>query len=156
MTRATKAIDQQVSPADLIFADAQTYLFLSHYLCRQQPVVIELLGRDFVKFSCAGHRVISTRFETTVFTAETFLSRWDEMVRAQGLKPGDTVWVFQAGWDIGLAQDLQRKFPEFRDLKAESFGRNITLFRLTVGQPMPGAVAPRNSFLWRGAGNFSS
>jgi hypothetical protein len=54
------------------------------------------------------------------------------MLSAYGLKPGQTIWVFQAGWDAALARELQANVPEFRDLKAESFGRNISLFKLTV------------------------
>jgi hypothetical protein len=56
------------------------------------------------------------------------------MVRTHDLKPGQTVWIFQAGWDIGLARDLQQNNPDYRDLRAESFGRNISLFRLSLGQ----------------------
>jgi len=42
----------------------------------------------------------------------------------------------QAGWDIHLAQDLQ-KLGGFQELKAQSFGRNISMFSLTVGQSPP-------------------
>jgi hypothetical protein len=76
--------------------------------------------------------VISATSETNVLTANLFLPRWDEMLSAYSLKPGQTIWVFQAGWDTTLAPDLQEKVPEFHDLKAESFGRNISLFKLTV------------------------
>jgi hypothetical protein len=62
--------------------------------------------------------------------------RVDETVRAYGLRHGDTVWVFHAGWDIGLARQLRDRFPEFHELHPQNFGRNITLFKLTVGQPM--------------------
>jgi hypothetical protein len=79
--------------------------------------------------------VISTTSETNVLTANLFFRRWHEMLSAYGLKPGQTIWVFQAGWDADLARDLQEKVPEFRDLKTESFGRNISLFERTVGQP---------------------
>jgi hypothetical protein len=59
------------------------------------------------------------------------------MVRLYYLKPGDTVWVFQAGWDVHLADELKEKFPDFREMNVQSFGRNITIFKLTVGQPTP-------------------
>ena len=66
------------------------------------------------------------------------------MVSGYQLKAGETVCLFQAGWDIGLAQELQNKLPEFRGLDVESFGRNINLFKITVGQPMPAtSVSPR-------------
>jgi hypothetical protein len=82
---------------------------------------------------------VSTGSETNVLTADLFLRRWEEMVSACGWKPVQTIWIFQAGWDIALAQELQQRVPGFRDLKAESFGRNISLFMLTVGRSIRGA-----------------
>jgi hypothetical protein len=61
-------------------------------------------------------------------------------VQAYGLKPGDTVWIFQAGWGVALPEDLQKNFAEFRNLHFESFGNNIKIFKMTVGQPMPAAL----------------
>ena len=133
MTQAMDAIRQRVAPDDVIFVDFQTSFLLRFYLCPE----ISFSGLPpaaFRTFPCGGHRVISLSPETNVLTADVFPRRWNEMVSAYGLKPGQTVWIFQAGWDIGLAHDLQDKVPEFRDLKADSFGRNISLFKLSVGQ----------------------
>ena len=131
MTKAMDAIQQNVSPDDVIFVDFQTNFLLRFYLC---PEVVpgDLPASPFRTYSCGGYRVISTNPETNVLTEVSFLSRWDEMLSAYSLKPGQSVWIFQAGWDIGLAQDLQEKVPEFHDLKSESFGRNISLFKLNV------------------------
>jgi hypothetical protein len=68
-------------------------------------------------------------------------------VPAYNLKPGDTVWIFQTGWEVGLPEDLQRHFAEFHDLRFESFGKNIKIFKMTVGQPMPGAITEPRSEL---------
>ncbi len=133
MTQAMDAIRQRVSPGDVIFVDFQTSFLLRFYLCPEISFT-GLPPAAFRTFSCGGHRVISLGPETNVLTANLFPRRWDEMVRAYTLKPGQTVWIFQAGWDIGLARELQERVPEFRDLKAESFGRNISLFKLSVGQ----------------------
>ena len=133
MTQAMESIRQKVSPGDLIFVDFQTSFLLRFYLCPEISFT-GLPPAAFRTFSCGGHRVISLGPETNVLTANLFPRRWDEMVRAFTLKPGQTVWIFQAGWDIGLARELQERVPEFRDLKAESFGRNISLFKLSVGQ----------------------
>jgi len=133
MTQAMDAIRQRVSPDDVIFVDFQTSFLLRFYLCPEISFT-GLPPAAFRNFSCGGHRVISLGPETNVLTANLFPRRWDEMVRAYTLKPGQTVWIFQAGWDIGLARELQESLPEFHDLKAESFGRNISLFKLSVGQ----------------------
>ena len=137
MTQALDAIRHGVSPHDVIFVDFQTSFLLRFYLC---PEVSPggLPSADFRTYTCRGYRVISTNSETNVLTADLFLRRWNEMVSAYGLNPGQTIWIFQAGWDITLARELQGNVPEFRDLKAESFGPNISLFKLTVGLPMRG------------------
>ena len=51
-------------------------------------------------------------------------------------------WVLEAGWDIRLDRELKQGFPEFQQLEVQSFGRNLGLFRLTVGQPMPATLPP--------------
>jgi hypothetical protein len=139
MMQAMAAI-RQSAQEDIIFVDFQTSFLLRFYLCPE----ISFSGlppSDFRTFSCGGHRVISTGSETNVLTADSFPRRWDELANAYELKAGQTIWIFQAGWDIGLARELNEKFPEFRDLRPEFFGRNISWFKLTVGQPMPSPVA---------------
>jgi hypothetical protein len=131
MTQAMDAIRQSVAPDDVIFVDFQSSFLLRFYLCPEISFT-GLPPSDFRTFSCDGHRVISTSSETNVWTADLFQHRWNEMVNAYHLKPGQIVWIFQAGWDIGLAQELQEKAPELHDLKAQSFGRNISLFSIAV------------------------
>jgi hypothetical protein len=94
------------------------------------------------EFSCAGYHLISADPHTWRFDAPTFLSKWNELVRTFNLQPGDRVWVIQAGWDIKLATELQNQFPQLQNLRSESFGRNITMFELTVGRAMPGIAEP--------------
>ncbi len=131
MTQAVDAIQRQVSTADTLFVDFQTNFLLRVYLCPEAgPGVFSASG--FREYSCRGRRVISTSSETSILTADIFSRRWNDMVSTYNLKPSQTIWIFQAGWDIELATDLQDKVPEFRDLKSESFGRNISLFRLTT------------------------
>jgi hypothetical protein len=138
MTQALGAIRNRVSPGDVIFVDFQTTFLLRFYLCPEVSPS-SLPASDFRTYTCGGYRVVSTGSETNVLTADLFLRRWEEMVSACGWKPGQTIWIFQAGWDIALAQELQERVPEFRNLKAESFGHNISLFMLTVGQSIRGA-----------------
>jgi Dolichyl-phosphate-mannose-protein mannosyltransferase len=134
MSRALDSVRRQVSMGGVILLDFQSNFLFKYYLC---PDVIVPAGGPapaFWAYPCAGYRVIYTGPETTIFTASTFLRRWDEMVRAYGLQPGDTVWVFQGGWDIGLARELENRFPEFQERPPQHFGRNLTLFKLTVGR----------------------
>jgi hypothetical protein len=94
----------------------------------------------FEEFSCAGHRIISRDYKGWQFWANNFPEEWQRFVQAYKLNPGDAVWVVQSGWGVGLPEDLRRHFAEFHDLRFDSFGDNIKIFKLTVGQPMPVVV----------------
>ncbi|MFY9741067.1 MAG: hypothetical protein WAK21_03630, partial [Candidatus Sulfotelmatobacter sp.] len=112
-------------------------LILGHYLCRQRPIDLNTETPGFEEFSCAGHRVVSTDYKRWMFHAESFSQDWRRLIQTYRLQPGTAVWVFQSGWDPSVSDDLRKDFPEFHNLKVEQFGNNITIFKLTVGQPMP-------------------
>jgi hypothetical protein len=142
MTQAIHALRQQVSPRDTILVDFQTNFLLRFYLCPDaDPGVLSSSG--FKEYSCSGYRVISTSSETNVLTADGFARCWNAMLGAYALKPDQTVWIFQAGWDIALARALPEKIPEFHDLKSENFGRNISLIKLTA-TPLLGAAVSQS------------
>ena len=65
---------------------------------------------------------------------------WHRLIKTYRLEPGETVWIFQAGWQADLPEDLRRHFAEFHNLGFEQFGNNIKIFKMTVGQRMPAAV----------------
>jgi Dolichyl-phosphate-mannose-protein mannosyltransferase len=143
MASAMEFVRQNIPPSSVIFVDYQTDLMLGNYLCRQQPIVLDAPVPGFESFSCGGYRVISADYKTAwMFSSENFVSEWKWLVRAYGLQPGEKVWNFQCGWGIKLAGELRSQFAEFRDLPVTSFGENIQIFPLTVGQPIPAADAP--------------
>ena len=142
MAAAIDFVQHDIAPANLIFTDYQTDLILGHYLCRQRPITFDSAPPNFEQFSCAGHRVVSVDYTTWMFWADNFPSHWLQFVQAYHLNPGDTVWIFQSGWGVALPEDLRKHYPEFHDLPFQSFGDNIKIFRLTVGQPMPAVAAP--------------
>jgi 4-amino-4-deoxy-L-arabinose transferase-like glycosyltransferase len=138
MDAAMEFVRQNMDPSDLIFTDYQTDLILSHYLCKQRPVSFDDTSADFEQFSCTGYHVVSTGYKTAwMFRADDFPKEWERVVQSYSLKPGDTVWIIQAGWGINLPEDLQSHFAEFHDLHFESFGNNIKVFKMAVGRPMP-------------------
>jgi hypothetical protein len=134
LKRALDYIEQTLPPEASVFTDQQTFLLLGHYLCHQKPYVADGSVRGFVFFQCGNHPVVCPAGDNWSFAGETFPLRWNDMIRAFHPVPGQTVLVVQAGWDINLARQLQDKFPEFRNLKVQYWGRNVSLFPLTVGR----------------------
>jgi hypothetical protein len=144
MIRAMGFVRSQIPQSDLIFVDYQTRLLLGYYLCPQQPVSFSASVGSLEEFQCSGYRVVAAGPEQYIFSAESFLPKWDELLRSFPLRSGQAVWVIQAGWEVYLSRELHSRLPEFRELDPQSFGKNITIFRLTVGQPMPVIAAQSN------------
>jgi 4-amino-4-deoxy-L-arabinose transferase-like glycosyltransferase len=141
MADALEFVRKNIDPSDLIVADYQTDLILGHYLCQQRPISFDPAPANFEQFSCGGHRVVCTDYKTDwMFSSENFPREWLRVVQSYNLKPGDIVWVVQAGWGVDLPEDLRGHVAEFHSLRYQSFGNNIKIFKLPVGQRMLAAV----------------
>jgi hypothetical protein len=128
MSAARAFVEQSIPASDLIFTDYESSLEFGHYLCDQKPVSYDGTVPGFLVFQCAGHRIVSTVPDLWTFELQTFPPAWSQFVRSAALKPGETVWIAQAGWDVKLADTLARNVPEFRDLRQQAFGKNIGFF----------------------------
>jgi hypothetical protein len=144
MSRAVEFVHSQIPPSDVILVDYQTRLLLGYYLCRQQPVPFSAPVGSFEEFQCGGHRVVAAGPDLYIFTAENFLSTWNEVARSSALRFGQSVWIIQAGWEVDLANGIGSQLPEFGQLNPHPFGRNISIFRLCSTYPMPAMGAASN------------
>jgi hypothetical protein len=114
---------------------------LRHYLCEQRPVTINLQVQGFRSYECGGHRVITPETAGAfIFTPSSFRDRWPALVSNYNLRSGSRVWVAQIGWNVRLAASLAA-LPEFH-LAPHSFGQNIQMFSLTVGNLTVGHSMP--------------
>jgi dolichyl-phosphate-mannose-protein mannosyltransferase len=138
MAAAIEFVRQNIDPSNLIFVDYQSDLILGHYLCQQRPIALDPAPPNFEQFSCAGYRVVSMSYKTEwQFWADNFPKHWQQLVQTYNLKTGENVWIFQTGWGVALPEDLRKHYAEFHDLRFQSFGDNIKIFKMAVGQPMP-------------------
>ena len=145
MQDAMAFVRQQVSTSDTIFVDYETGILFAYYMCERQPVSYDASPPGFLLFRCGGHRIISTSHDLWFFTPQKFLGQWDALLRSGQFRAGDGVWVGQAGFNVTLDEELRGEFPEFHNLQTQTFGHNIRLFRITVGQPMPQAATMQRS-----------
>ncbi len=153
MNKAIQFIRSQIPPADPILMDYQTSLMLGHYLCVQQSSmrisgaglgandflgprteVIPALMPTFQVLHCGDHSLVLSPAREWMFAPETFPRSWDEFVAQNALKPGSDVWVVQAGWGVGIAPELQHKRSDIAPADIQLFGKNISMFKLTVAQ----------------------
>jgi hypothetical protein len=136
MKEAMAFLREDIASGDLIFTDLESSLVLGHYLCEQKPISVQDIGSQFETFSCGGYQVVSTNRRTaTNFTPGVFLELDKNLVATFGLRPGEQVWIFQAGWEANLPERLRSRGGEFRDLAFRAFGNNIKIFRFTLNSP---------------------
>jgi Dolichyl-phosphate-mannose-protein mannosyltransferase len=137
MTQAIDFLRQNVGHEQLIFTDYESSMILGHYLCDQKVITVQAAPAQFVSFTCGGYRVVSANgYTATNFTPDVFLSLLPSLAATYGFDPGNSIWIFQAGWLADLPEQLRER-PEYHDLPFRSFGNNIKIFRLNAESPTP-------------------
>jgi 4-amino-4-deoxy-L-arabinose transferase-like glycosyltransferase len=143
MAGAVQYIQQSVPASEVILTDFQSGVMAMYYLCGPRQIVpIETLGGSklvpfdqlagmYYKVECNGHLIISSR--TLWVLPEVFPAQFEQLASAAGLKSGDKVWVFQAGWGVELVRRLPWISPRFRCLAPKKFGKNIAVIPFVVG-----------------------
>jgi len=139
MTDAIAFLREKVASGGLIFTDFESSMILGHYLCEQKTISVEVSNLQFETFSCGGYRVVSANRRTaTNFTPGVFLGLGKSLIETYGLKPGEPVWIFQAGWGADLPERLRNEDATLRDLLFHAFGNNIRIFSMRGGNWPPG------------------
>lgn len=132
MIAAVDDMRQSIPKGDVIFVDYQSSLPLAYYLCGPKAIIsLDRSHAGFYQFNCNGYSVVSVRFWK--LRAESLALPFQEMARSYGLRPGDRVWVFQAGWAGNLVAQLQELLPQFQCLSPRLFGGNISVIPFVVG-----------------------
>lgn len=145
MIGAMHHIQQSIPRADLILVDLQSSFPIAYYLCNPSDTIqLEAFREEFNRFSCDGYSIVSTNYHIWKLTPGNFPSQFEKMAHASGLKPGDRVWVFEAGWGVNLDRTLPRTLPKFRCLASNDFGRNIAVTPFVVGPDLSPAATVAN------------
>ncbi len=135
MDQAMQFIRSHVSPGDVIFTDKATSFQLAHYLCRQQPVVLQRFAEQMETFRCDERRVVSTGPAAGALTADTLAVGWQNT--AKDLHAAGRVWVVQGGWTSGLGESLRATGGEFSGITPQEFGRCFEIFEMPPPRSSP-------------------
>jgi Dolichyl-phosphate-mannose-protein mannosyltransferase len=141
MTGAVSYMHQAIRKGDLILVDRESSLPLAFYYCEPQASLLSWSGAEFDALRCQGHPIVTLHFWH--LRAEGLAESFEKMAQHYGLKPGNRVWVFQAGWKGYLLAQLPQQLTQFRCVVPKTFGENITMVPLMVGSDLsPVAQAP--------------
>jgi hypothetical protein len=135
MDEAMQFIRTHVSAEDVIFTDKATSFQLAHYLCRQEPVVLQGFAEHMETFRCDGLRIVSTSPSAGALAAETLAAAWQNT--AQDLHAAGRVWVVQGGWASGLGGSLRHTGAEFSAITPHNFGRYLEIFEMPALSNVP-------------------
>jgi Dolichyl-phosphate-mannose-protein mannosyltransferase len=140
MASAVSYVRQSIPEGDLIIADQESALPLAYYYCGvENTFFMSWSGTNFGPFSCNRHLIVPLHF--WYLRPEGLAAPFKDVVRSHQMKPGDRVWIFQAGWGGNLIADLPKQAPRFQCLIPRTFGQNITVVPLMVGPDL--APAPQ-------------
>jgi 4-amino-4-deoxy-L-arabinose transferase-like glycosyltransferase len=131
MQAAMNHMRETVAPREVILTDYESSLLLAYYFCGPKenfpPYIIDPTASSI---KCNGQTIAS--FRTWNMQPDSFMSNFSSVVKSLGIKPGEKVWVFQAGWGVTLGRNLPLSSAKFRCLVPEDFGANISLIPFQV------------------------
>jgi hypothetical protein len=143
MGLAVNFMRNSIPQGDHIFVDFQSSLPATFYFCGPDEIVPTNTfdGRfTFFEFTCHGDSVVSTIQWKLI--PIIFPSRFEDMARTYGLKPGDRVWLYQTGWGPNLDTTLPSYDSKFRCLQSKEYGENIAIIPFVVGPDFQPALPP--------------
>jgi 4-amino-4-deoxy-L-arabinose transferase-like glycosyltransferase len=129
MTNAIVDLKTSVQPAEPVFTDYQASVLLAYYLGRDHPPPAprECGGVTEVQYG-AYHFVVVSGWSAT---ATQLMSGIDGWRKACNSVPGDSLWIFDAGWGMNLLDDVSSSAPRSIS-QAQKFGETISLFKLRI------------------------
>jgi len=144
MIGAMNDLRQSARQGDVILADMESAIPLTYYYCKTEEGFFFTWSRtNFGPFNCNGHLIAPLFF--WYLRPEGLAGAFEKIVPGNGLKPGDRVWIFQAGWGGNLMAKLPETLAQFRCVVPSTFGENITVVPVTVApdlSPAPLAKCP--------------
>jgi 4-amino-4-deoxy-L-arabinose transferase-like glycosyltransferase len=132
MQAATNFLRQNVAPGAVILTDDQGGMLLSYYLCQSKVVQFNPPFQHLFEAPCGPFQVVSLDPHQWIFHAATFPAELRRVEQTFRLPPGQTLWLFQAGWLIDKEFDFRTELAQFGCPATQDFGRNILVCQITL------------------------
>ena len=119
------------APAGTVFLvdDQSTYIF-RYYFCRAQVAPFSQVPWKFRDYACGAYRVAGSR--EWMFTPQQLGPDLQRAARVYGLGPGQSAWLFQAGWNVNKEPELRAKLRDYGCLESHGYGENVLVCRLAA------------------------
>ena len=148
MAGAAQYIRDAVPRSGTILVDMQSSFLLDYYLCDPAEHYARVFVPSVDRLPCGGYSVISSG-NTWKFTPQNFVQQFRDLAAERRLRHGETVWVFQTGWDPNLNTELPWFVMKYRCLVSKSFGAGITVIPFVVGPDLSPEMPPGSPHLSR-------
>jgi hypothetical protein len=140
MTATMNYIHQSVPQGGVILADFESSVTLAYYLCGSAGAIpSEAYSGSIGRYECAGYTIMQPPVWKLI--PENLQIEFKKSAQVYGLKPGDRVWVFQAGWGETYADTAPKDVPAIGCGSLKGFGANMAITPFVVG-PNLLAVSP--------------
>ena len=127
MKDAVDSLRSSAAPGSIIFADYQSGLLLSYYVCGHGVVQVFPPYPAFARDECGAYTAITPRPQEWKFYASDLPGRLESVAHAYNLAPGTKLWLFDAGWITDSTPALRKQLPQLGCTEPHSFGENILL-----------------------------
>jgi hypothetical protein len=134
MRNAVAYLRQSAPPGSVVLTDYQSGLVLGYYACGHGIVQVFPPQQPFAKSDCGSYTVITANPQEWDFHADILPDQLAEVAQTYGLVPETKVWLFEAGWITDLAPALNNGKYYLGCSAPRTFGENILLCQLTVGE----------------------
>jgi uncharacterized membrane protein len=130
MHQATDFLARSVPDGSTILTDEESGLLLSRYFCHEPVVQLDFPKAPLRRFPCRSLNVISSsRF---IFDDNALQNTLLQIGKMDSF-PNETVWFFQAGWNVGQF-NVTVPLARYGCSAPTMFGPNILVCRLTLSE----------------------
>lgn len=128
MSAAVTYAEHAAPPGTVFLVDVQSTYVFRYYFCRGQVAPFSRAPFQFRDYACGTYKVAGSR--QWMFTPDLLGEEVRRAAQVYGVRRGEAMWLFQAGWNVNKEPELRARLQDFGCRQPRAFGENILLCRL--------------------------